>query len=145
MLLIPLRWLIWLLALSVPAQASAGAWLRAQGPAHVHLGSIGEAGIQSDVQAKRQGHGHAHGHAGSRIAPHEHEPVEAGVLYLSVGGDADRGGTPQPADKASALESPALLPASFMERCDRMCTHARAPASPAYASVPAQPLYRPPR
>ena len=145
MLLIPLRWLIWLLALSVPAQASAGAWLRAQGPAHVHLGSIGEAGIRSDIQAKRQGHGHAHGHAGSRIAPHEHEPAEAGVLYLNVGGDADRGGTPQPADKASALESPALLPASVMERCDRMCAHAHAPASPAYASVPAQPLYRPPR
>ncbi|MEO6410767.1 MAG: hypothetical protein ABIO45_18715 [Burkholderiaceae bacterium] len=145
MLLLPLRWLIWLLALSVPAQASAGAWMRAHAPAHIHVGAVGDLHGRSDVQVKQQGRGHAHGHAGSRIAPHEHELAEAGVLYVNEARDGDRGGTPQPADKASALESPALLPASFIECCDRFCTHARAPASPAYASVPAQPLYRPPR
>jgi hypothetical protein len=145
MLLLPVRWLIWLLALSVPSQSSAGACLRAQGPAHVHFDSVGELGIRSSLHLKHQGHGHAHGHAGSRIAPHEHDSAEAGVLYLNEGGDSDRDAKPQPSDRASALESPTLLPASFIERCDRICTRARVPAPAAYASVSAQPLYRPPR
>ena len=141
MLLLPLRWLIWLLALSVPAQASAGAWLRAQGPAHLHLDAIGSGRAAS----QQTGHGHSHGHAGSRIAPHEHAPAQDGVLYLSDGGGTDRGGTPQSADKASALEIPGLPTASSVERCERVCLCWRASPALYFASVSAQAPYRPPR
>ncbi len=138
----PLRWLIWLMAFCVPAQASAGVWLRVHGPAHVHVGGAAPAPSLADAQRH---HGHAHGHAGARIAPHEHPVSQAGVLYLSDAGDSERAGPAQPADKGSALDSPVLLAGALAPRCGLSCVPASAAVLHAFASVAAESLYRPPR
>ncbi|MEO7150344.1 MAG: hypothetical protein ABIX46_01340 [Burkholderiaceae bacterium] len=147
MLLFPLRCLIWLLAFTVPAQAGAGVWLRAHGPAHLHLAAsaLTDSRIDRRAQPSSHGHGHAHGHAGSQIEAHGHAPSEAGVLYLGEAGDTERAGSSPAADKAAALDPPALLPAAFIARCDGACRVVTSPVVAAYASVAGAPLYRPPR
>lgn len=145
------RVLIWLLALCVPAQASAAAWLRANGPAHAHVEALTAAAsaTRPGPQAVRSGNAdyaawHAHEHASSRAVHHDHEAADDSVILIPDPGN-DEHGAGAAAGKVSVTDMPAVLPCA---RCSPIaspgCGLANTAAA-AFDSVDTLPLYRPPR
>lgn len=142
------RALAWLLATGLPLQGQAITAARLAGPAHVHLAvSAAQADEHARVAAQHAAH-HGHGHHADHehgAVGHHHHDSDAGLVYLDVEHPSDAEAAPPGAGKRVVLDhdgAPQLLPPALPAPRSPQCSPR---ACPAFASLAAEPLERPPR